>query len=191
MPSRPSLPLPPGVKTGDRVPVGKATLIVGPTLRERLNAGDPKAAKAVRKLVEASGGPWWRVVGGDEGRVVVALSLPDKRLSSNGNKGSWKPKHAATAAARDAAAQAVAQAIVCRDAEGCPWDRARLSMAFWFPDLRKRDARNYEASCKAYIDGAIDAGLVIGDEWNHLQSGASVCGVDRADPRVELTFERL
>jgi crossover junction endodeoxyribonuclease RusA len=57
--------------------------------------------------------------------------------------------------------------------------------------MRKRDLFNASAAMKAAIDGVIDAGLLPDDDWKCLEGGRMTGGLDRENPRVIMTFDRI
>lgn len=71
-----------------------------------------------------------------------------------------------------------------------PWELSRISMQFWFKDKRRRDLLNAVAAMKSAIDGIVDAGLMVDDDWQHMRVGELVAGVDRCDPRVQIQVDR-
>jgi hypothetical protein len=117
-------------------------------------------------------------------RVTVTLPLPSPNLHAHA-KGHWRGKAAATKSARELAAATV------WDLRKFRWPVARLSMRFFWPDKRRRDTLNAAHSCKPYVDGLVDAGLVLDDCWTALEIGGLTSEVDKTNPRVEITVERL
>ncbi len=66
--------------------------------------------------------------------------------------------------------------------------KARISYEFHLKDHRKRDLDNLLASCKAYQDGLIEAGVIFYDDAEHLEIGqvkAVVTGKEEMIVRVE------
>lgn len=60
------------------------------------------------------------------------------------------------------------------------------SIAFHWPDKRRRDDDNAIASIKAYKDGIADAlGM---DDWNLRMTAIPTFSIDRSNPRVEITL---
>lgn len=108
-------------------------------------------------------------------RVVVTLPLPSRDLSPNRTRpGAWRPRQKATKAAR-----AMAQ-VVCRQAmrdAGCEgMSKASYSLTFFCDTIKARvtegyaprDEGNAVQSCKAYLDGCVDAGIVPDDSRRYL-----------------------
>ena len=60
------------------------------------------------------------------------------------------------------------------------------SMVFYYPDARKRDDDNAEASCKAFRDGIAQA-LGI-DDHDLPKVRLSIFAIDRKNPRLEITL---
>jgi len=100
-------------------------------------------------------------------------------------KGHWRDKSGATRAARNAA-KAIAADGMARKSLKRIETPASVVYRFYVPDLRKRDAANMIQSCKPYIDGIVDAGLLAGDDWQRLAIAGVVVEVDRLKPRVVL-----
>lgn len=122
--------------------------------------------------------------------VTIILPLPGKRLSPNhtiGSRGGRFAKAAATKKYRSIAMEAVQQAGV----ETGPWELARCSVTFYWPDARRRDEDNAIASLKAAYDGIVDSGLLVDDDSKHLRREMPEFKIDRAAPRVEMTVERI
>lgn len=83
----------------------------------------------------------------------------------------------------------------CKAEMGCGapwrWPKARLRIGLFFPDKRRRDVLNYMAALKYAIDGCVEAGLLVDDDWEHLEIGAPMVGIDAETPRAMLHFERM
>jgi crossover junction endodeoxyribonuclease RusA len=123
------------------------------------------------------------------GRVVatveIDLPLPGQSLHAHA-KGSWRAKAKPVKDARQTAMWATRAAW-----DGSPWKKAEVDYLFRLPDNRRRDEANLVASCKAYIDGVVDAGLIADDCWQGLSLGSSECVIDRDAPGVTLLFRRI
>lgn len=123
------------------------------------------------------------------GRVVatveIDLPLPGKSLHAHA-KGSWRAK---AKPVRDAKRTATWATRAVWD--GTPWERAEVDYLFRVPDNQVRDAANLVASCKAYIDGVVAAGLLVDDRWQALSIGTIECVIDRDAPGVTLLFRRI
>ena len=114
--------------------------------------------------------------------MTITLPLPDKRLHAHAS-GHWRATATATKSARRLA-RAFAR---INDLPDCPYQRATISFYFHFGDNRSRDTLNAVHSCKPYVDGLVDAGVVQDDRWQNLNVGSIQAGIDRNNPRVELT----
>jgi hypothetical protein len=121
---------------------------------------------------------------------VVTIVLPwiDNRLNAH-NKGHWRTKAEPTREARLRAYAEAQRAIL--DGAAHIEGTASVSYRFYVPDNRPRDAANMKQSCKPFIDGVVDSGLITGDHWQVLRDLGSEVAIDKANPRVELTFERI
>lgn len=112
-------------------------------------------------------------------RLVITLPLPDRVLSPNA-RCHWATKSRAVKAAR-----ATAQYAATVAGGACQWlTTARIDIRAFHTINRRRDRDNLIASCKAYLDGLADAGLIANDSGFTL--GPVVFGVDKAYPRLEL-----
>lgn len=117
--------------------------------------------------------------------MTITLPLPDKRLSPNA-RGHWRVKAKATKSARQ-----LARLLAGKDINSYDWwtDPAKIrsySLAFFWPDARRRDDDNAAASCKAYRDGIADA-LGI-DDHKLIMATTPSFSIDRQNPRVEITL---
>lgn len=120
--------------------------------------------------------------------VTIVLPWIDKRLNAH-NKGHWRTKTEPTSEARLRAYAEAQRAIL--DGAAHIVGKASVSYRFYVPDNVRRDAANMKQSCKPFIDGVVDSGLIVGDHWQVLTDFGSEVAIDKANPRVELTFERI
>lgn len=77
-------------------------------------------------------------------------------------------------------------------AQGCkpprPFDRAAVTIAYYFPDNRRRDPDNY--SGKLLLDGLTRGGVISDDSFRHIT--LTVTGsVDKHAPRTEIVVRQL
>lgn len=121
--------------------------------------------------------------------VKIQLPLPSQRLNAHAKGNSHWAKSKATKELRSLA-QAVT-ILELKGVTGLPWQKASLMYAFFWPDNRQRDETNYMQMLKAAVDGAVDAGLIVGDHWQVLSNRGAVSEIDRDNPRVELLFSRV
>jgi len=69
-----------------------------------------------------------------------------------------------------------------------PFERARVTILYYFPDNRRHDPDNY--SGKLFTDGLTRGGIIVDDDFKHIC--LSVDGdVDRAYPRTEIVVQEL
>ena len=47
-----------------------------------------------------------------------------------------------------------------------PYEKGELSIDFHFPNLRRRDTLNAVQGLKPAIDGLVDAGIILDDDWH-------------------------
>jgi Holliday junction resolvase RusA-like endonuclease len=97
--------------------------------------------------------------------MIIELPLPAPELSPNARV-FWAVRDAATRAAKDMVIAAVREQIPC----GEPWQRATLKFTFIKPRRGRRDKDNLIASAKAYQDGLVEAGLIVDDNADVLDT---------------------
>ena len=120
--------------------------------------------------------------------VKIVLPWIDKRLNAH-NKGHWRAKAEPTREAR-AKALSLATRLIIDGAEPIK-SVASISYIFYVPNMVRRDSANMKQSCKPYVDGIVDSGLISGDHWQVLQDKGVAVIVDKLNPRVEITIERV
>ena len=121
--------------------------------------------------------------------MIITTAIPTSALSGNIQKGGYHKKHAEKVALRDSA---WLQAVAKMHAEG--WQtaqRARLHIHIYYKDKRRRDTLNTINGLKSSIDGCVKAGILVDDDWQHMEIGAPKVSIDRENPRCELKFESL
>ena len=111
---------------------------------------------------------------------MITLKLPDPKLV-NHNSGSWRAKAGLVKKHRQIAKDA------CYG-YGSFTGKVHVIISIYYPDKRRRDALNTLAACKSYIDGFVDGGLIIDDNFQILESGSFKASVDRDNPRIEFDF---
>jgi len=118
--------------------------------------------------------------------VKITLPLPPSVLHAH-NKGHWRVKAPAIKAARYEAMWST----IANNPRDLRFERAILSLTFFVPDNRQRDALNLTQSMKPSIDGVVASKLIPGDHWQVLKIGDIDCEIDRKKPRVVLVFQEL
>lgn len=78
---------------------------------------------------------------------------------------------------------------LCRPKPTKPYDKARVTLTYFFPDKRRRDPDNYNG--KMILDGLAKAGIISDDSFGHIELCLRCGGVDRRNPRVEIEVEKL
>ena len=114
--------------------------------------------------------------------MILTLPIPPATLNAH-NKGHWRSKSAAVKSCRRLAC---AETLALRPPS---LDRSVLSIDLYWPDLLNRDTFNAVQSCKPYIDGIVDAGVIPDDNWRVMSIGHVRSHLDRENPRVVLTIE--
>lgn len=121
--------------------------------------------------------------------LTIVLPLPPRILWPNGRGGHYaKAKSVRTH--RESAFFATREAMRAAKVSG-GWERAESQDVFYFPDKRRRDTRNMEASLKPYFDGIVDAELLRDDNADVLRHLPSVFYFGNDNPRVEITVRML
>ena len=65
-----------------------------------------------------------------------------------------------------------------------PWEHAHVTITYFFPDNRKRDADNYAG--KLLLDGLTSGGLIVDDDLQHITT--TIAGdIDRKNPHTVIT----
>lgn len=79
-------------------------------------------------------------------------------------------------------------ALVCAKRAGIPpLGRSAVTVTWFPPDARRRDANSLSAASKAWVDGLVDAGVWPDDDPAHVASETYRIGpMDRDDPRIEI-----
>lgn len=112
---------------------------------------------------------------------MITITLPFEARNHSHNKGHWRAKAPLVRTMRQ-------QAYLIAKTSGCKpiMGKHTISYRFYFPDNIRRDAANYVQSCKPYIDGIVQSGLIEGDHWQISSIGSVTCEIDRDNPRVEI-----
>lgn len=64
-----------------------------------------------------------------------------------------------------------------------PFDKAKVTIRYYFPDARRRDPDNY--SGKFLLDGLTKAGIIVDDSFQHITLKLEA-EIDKKNPRTEL-----
>jgi len=122
--------------------------------------------------------------------VTIVLPLPAKVLQPNctiATMGGRFMKATAIKKYRRLAKEAV-------EAEGIetmPWGKVAVKATFYWAHARRRDPNNALNSLKSAEDGIVDAGLVIDDDYEHMERMPPIFLFDSNFPRVELVIARM
>lgn len=71
-----------------------------------------------------------------------------------------------------------------------PWKHATVEATFHHKQKRRRDQDNAMAMLKAAYDGIVDSGLLVDDDYEHLERRSPRFMIDKLYPRVTLIVER-
>ena len=87
--------------------------------------------------------------------------------------------------------QLMCEAIHTEQIETKPWERIQVNVKFYYKTKRKRDQDNAMSSLKSFYDGIVDSGLIIDDDYEHMNRGIPSFEIDQKYPRVEFTITRI
>jgi len=126
--------------------------------------------------------------GKDDSITVEILGLPPEECSPNARV-HWTVRHLATTKARlNAGWQAIADKP---DGWEAP-ERATLQYTFIVPNKRRRDADNFLARAKPFLDGLVDAGILKDDSAECLTVLPPKFEVNKqVPPRTQIRVEVL
>lgn len=124
--------------------------------------------------------------------IIVTLPLPSSLLSPNGRV-YWRKHRVAVKEARETA---FVLGLAASKSMRPKYENAKVSMVYdCSPPIkvkgyRPTDVQNALAACKSYIDGCIDAGIIVDDNSKCLSWGSCKI-VKNGKPGVTLTFEEV
>lgn len=78
--------------------------------------------------------------------------------------------------------------LACRDRPQKPFERAEVTITYYFADRRRHDADNYAG--KFLLDGLTTAGVIVDDDLKHITTRI-VGEYDRNNPRTEIRVEEI
>jgi Holliday junction resolvase RusA-like endonuclease len=144
----------------------KANLPIVAPLAPQANVQSPSAARA----------------------VIVELPLPPKECHQNFRGAhATRERMVAVRYARYLAWQTATQLSTTGGYGLLPeWERCAVSLAFRFPDARRRDIWNFAGACKAFLDGLADAGVMADD--SDIVYGQVSAVIDRHVSGVTITI---
>lgn len=67
--------------------------------------------------------------------------------------------------------------------------KAKITFTYYFKDKRRRDADNYTP--KNLMDGFTESGLIVDDNFEHIEMLCIKGGYDKNNPRVEILIEEV
>jgi crossover junction endodeoxyribonuclease RusA len=92
---------------------------------------------------------------------IVLEGFDPKMLLTSNQRLHWAPKAQRTAYWRGLGITSAARTT--------PRQHARIIFTLRFPDRRRRDANNWWPVAKAWVDGAVEVGLLPDDDSTHLE----------------------
>jgi len=75
------------------------------------------------------------------------------------------------------------------DLAGYKINRCNITYTTYFKTNRRHDLDNI--SPKFILDGFVEAGLIVDDDYKHIESLTIKCGIDKENPRMEFLIEIL
>lgn len=79
--------------------------------------------------------------------------------------------------------------VMCRPRPEKPFEKARVTLTYFFKDDIRRDPDNY--SGKFILDGLKTAGIIKDDNFNCIELQLRKGGKDKVNPRVEIEVEEM
>jgi crossover junction endodeoxyribonuclease RusA len=118
---------------------------------------------------------------------MIKLIIPGIPPSLN----QWRNMHHFTEAKQKKAWEDIVILEVMRQRQkpSKPIKRSVTTYTYYFPDKRRRDASNF--SPKWLEDGLVKAGVLEDDSFEHVDLKVRKGGVDKRNPRVEITIEKI
>lgn len=68
-------------------------------------------------------------------------------------------------------------------------ERCEISQNIFYSTNRRHDCDN--TTPKAILDGLVESGMIVDDDFNHVTKVILMCGVDKLNPRTELCITVL
>jgi len=119
-------------------------------------------------------------------KLVITLEhLPYRELSPNARE-HWAVKNRAVRASKEE----IGWLAKIQWHDDKPMMKARISYEFHLKNKVKRDLDNLLASCKAYLDGLIEVGVIFYDDSQHLKIG-SVKAIITGEESMIITLEEI
>lgn len=122
--------------------------------------------------------------------ITIIVAVPTRTLCANGRV-HWGTLSAAKKQARNSAKIHAIEAVMAVSDDAPNWKKATVSVKAFFRDKRSKwDRDNFIGSLKATLDGIADAGVIENDRgvsWGDVD----LSGIDKTNPRVELTFQAI
>ena len=121
--------------------------------------------------------------------ITIVLPLPPQCLSPNRTHATRGGRFKTAAASKKCRKQARKASIEQQIAD-TPWAFASVRATFYHKQIRRRDDVNHLAMLKPAYDGIVDAGILLDDDANHLQTLPPRFKIDKKTSRVELTLKK-
>ena len=74
------------------------------------------------------------------------------------------------------------------DASPPRWGKVKIHYDWFWPDRRCMDRLNAAQCLKPAIDGFVDAGIMVDDDWETVPLPTDDYDFDKHNPRVEITI---
>ena len=119
--------------------------------------------------------------------ITITMPLPPKELWQN-RPCNWRKKYKVV---RNYRLNSYAGCRVNRCCPDNPWEKASARYVFYWKDKRRRDIMNANAAMKPAMDGIVDAGIIVDDDYKHLTHETTEFKFDKDNPRVEITVSEV
>ncbi len=124
----------------------------------------------------------------DPDHYVLTLPIPESINATGRGKRHWAQ---VAAAAKEWHLLVGAEVNRVGGAPRDPWERALVTLRYFFPCYRRRDPDNAVAGAKAVLDGLVHAGLLVDDTFDNVALAVEKGGVDAGRPRLEVHVRRV
>lgn len=116
--------------------------------------------------------------------TITLKGIPPSLNATAGRQNVWEYRRN-----KDIWTQAVWMSCrACKDLPREPFGRAEVTITYYFPDRRRRDADNYAG--KYLLDGLTKAGVIVDDDLQHI-STRIIGSYDKNNPRTEIRVEEI
>jgi Holliday junction resolvase RusA-like endonuclease len=105
--------------------------------------------------------------------------VPPSDNTYKGRKNEWQYR-------KDKAEWLEIVAAYCRPAPSTPFEKSVVTLTYFFKTDVRHDPDNY--SGKFINDGLVIAGIIVDDDFKHIKLRPEFGGIDKNNPRTEITI---